>query len=71
MRDIEKSGPERTNWPNFGKLRGKENSYHCHIKNGNPTYVVVWEVQNNEINIIEVKYVGTHEKAPYEKKKNR
>ncbi len=27
--------------------------------------VAVWEVIDKEIRIVEIKYVGTHEKAPY------
>lgn len=61
--DIEKGGPVRGDWPNYGKLTG--NRHHCHIKKGQPTYVVVWEVQDKTIKLVEVIYVGTHEKAPY------
>ena len=28
------------------------------------TYVAVWEVIDKEIRLVEVSYVGTHEKAP-------
>ncbi len=63
--DIEKFGPLRHNWKNFGKFKGSENLYHCHIKSGKPTYVACWEVVNKKIKITEVYYVGTHEKAPY------
>jgi len=63
--EIEKLGPLRHGWKNFGKLKGKSNLYHCHIKQGKPTYVVCWEVKDKKIQIIEVYYVGTHEKAPY------
>ena len=61
--DIEAGGPVRGDWPNYGKLTG--NRHHCHIKKGQPTYVVVWEVQDKTIKLVEVTYVGTHEKAPY------
>lgn len=64
-KEIENLGPLRHNWKNFGKLKGTNNLYHCHIKSGNPTYVACWEVQNKQIKIVEVYYVGTHEKAPY------
>jgi mRNA-degrading endonuclease HigB of HigAB toxin-antitoxin module len=37
----------------------------CHLKKGQPTYVAVWQVIDKEIRIVEIKYVGTHEKAPY------
>jgi mRNA-degrading endonuclease RelE of RelBE toxin-antitoxin system len=63
IRDIEKLGPVRGNWPNYSRLGG--NRHHCHLKKGKTTYVAVWKVINNEIRIVEVYYVGTHEKAPY------
>jgi mRNA-degrading endonuclease RelE of RelBE toxin-antitoxin system len=65
VHEIELAGPLRHNWRNFGKLRGTENCYHCHIYDGRPTYVVCWEVIDKKVNIVEVYYVGTHEKAPY------
>lgn len=68
-KEIETCGPVRKNWKNFGPLfKGKgipENSYHCHIKSGRPTYVACWCVEDKKVNIVEVYYVGTHEKAPY------
>lgn len=63
MREIHKSGPVRGNWPNYGKLG--PNRHHCHIKKGQPTYVAVWEEKENEIQLVEIMYAGTHEKAPY------
>lgn len=38
---------------------------HCHITRGKTTYVVCWEVVDNKIRVIEVYYVGSHEKTPY------
>lgn len=65
-KEMEVSGPLRSNWPNFSPLKGQAGQrYHCHIKKGRPTYVVCWEVVSKEIKIIEVYYVGTHEKVPY------
>jgi mRNA-degrading endonuclease RelE of RelBE toxin-antitoxin system len=61
--DIETGGPVRGDWPNYGKLA--DGKHHCHLKKGNPTYVTVWEVQDKKIKLVEVQYVGTHEKAPY------
>jgi len=62
--EIKRGGPVRGNWPNYSKL-GPTN-HHCHLnKKGNPTYVAVWEVTDRTINIVEVTYVGTREKAPY------
>ena len=63
MKEIEVSGPVRGNWANYGKL--STNRHHCHIKKGQPTYVVVWEEQDKEIKLVEMIYAGTHEKAPY------
>lgn len=61
--DLRANGPVAGNWPNYGKL-GK-NQHHCHLKKGRPTYVSVWWEIKDETNLIEVTYVGTHEKAPY------
>ena len=63
LNELEIAGPNRTNWSNYSKL--EHETYHCHIKKGHPTYVVVWKVESKRIKIIEVTYVGTHEKAPY------
>ncbi len=63
MREIKVSGPVKGNWPNYGKLF--PTLHHCHLKKGNPTYVAVLEVRGREINLVEVIYAGTHEKAPY------
>ena len=65
VNEIEKFGPLRHNWKNFGKLKNTENLYHCHLKDGKPTYVACWQVMDKKIKIVEVYYVGTHEKAPY------
>jgi hypothetical protein len=67
-KELEVSGPWRKNWPHYSPLKGKnlpENTFHCHIKSGKPTYVVCWCIEDKEVKIIEVFYVGTHEKAPY------
>ena len=63
MGDITLAGPVQGAWPNYGKLG--PHKHHCHIKKGRPTYVAVWEVTDNQIRLIEVQYVGTHENAPY------
>jgi len=63
LKSLEISGPIQKNYPNFSRLRcEKVEIYHCHLKKGKPTYVVVWKVDNNQIT---VQYVGTHENAPY------
>lgn len=63
--DLKLNGPITPTWANFGKLRGHDSTWHCHLKKGNPTYVAVWWTVDAENNCIEVTYVGTHEKAPY------
>ena len=69
IRDLEQDGPIQKEWSHFSPLKkGRnipQNSYHCHIKSGRPTYVVCWLIQDKKIQIIEVYYVGTHENAPY------
>lgn len=54
-------------WPNFGKLTGlkSKGKYHCHLIKGKPTYVACWELIDKKERLIEVYYVGTHEKVPY------
>jgi hypothetical protein len=50
---------------NLGKLKGKSKTlWHCHLVKGNPTYACCWELVEKKEKIIEVYYVGTHEKAP-------
>ncbi len=67
--EIEKEGPYRDDWPNYGPLKRSgsvpSDAYHCHIKNGRPTYVVCWQIESKNLKKIEVFYVGTHENAPY------
>lgn len=63
LRDIEAYGPVRGDWPNYAKLN--PGRHHCHIKKGRPVYVAVWEESERIIRLVEVTYVGTHEKAPY------
>lgn len=63
LRNLEAKGPVLGNWPNYGKLG--TDRHHCHLKKGKSTYVAIWEIKDKEIRLIEVVYVGTHEKAPY------
>lgn len=65
--DLACRGPALPDWPNYGKLYGSKGSdkRHCHLQKGRPTYVCCWEVIDKKCKIIEVYYVGTHEKAPY------
>lgn len=68
-KEIALKGPYRSNWPHYGPLKKgngiPDNSFHCHIKSGKPTYVACWTIENKKIKIVEIYYVGTHEKAPY------
>lgn len=65
--DLASKGPALPDWPNYSKLHGKkdEDNRHCHLQKGRPTYVCCWKVVDKKRKIIEVYYVGTHEKAPY------
>ncbi len=65
VKDMQLYGPMARTWPNFGKIKGKDDCYHCHLRKGRPTYVAVWQVIDQEMRLIEVKYVGTHEGADY------
>ena len=66
--DLEEDGPTQAVWPNYSKLKGlgkNVDKRHCHLLKGKPTYVACWEVIDKKKKILEVYYVGTHEKAPY------
>lgn len=68
MKDIRENGPSTSGaWKNYGKLKGMGggDKRHCHLKKGSPTYVCCWEVIDKTVRIVEVYYVGTHEKASY------
>ena len=61
---IEFAGPTQPSMPHFGKLKNRAGDvYHCHLNKGRPVYVVVWQVRNRSVRIVEMTYVGTHEKA--------
>jgi len=63
VEEIRMEGLFRSNWKNYSKLGPDQ--YHCHLKKGKPTYVICWKIKNKKAMIVEVYYVGTHEKAPY------
>ena len=66
--ELETDGPVRNNWPNYGKIKGKGKNidmHHCHLNKGRPCYVAVWVVTDKEVQILEVRHVGTHEKTDY------
>ena len=67
-RDLMINGPALSTWPNYTKERGCGKGIdkrHCHLKKGKPTWVACYEVINKKVRLLEVYYVGTHEKAPY------
>lgn len=64
-KELEVEGPIQPNWSHYGKLKGSSELYHCHIKDGHPSYVVCWQVKSKTICLMEIYYVGTHENAPY------
>lgn len=66
LAEMELTGPIRSKWPHFGKLSQKD-CYHCHLYQGRPTYVAVWKVVDKKNIVVEVTYVGTHERAHYDR----
>lgn len=67
--ELRTDGPARANWRNYGRLaKGKNDEYHhCHLNPGKPRYVAVWKVVDREVRLMEIRYVGTHEKARYKR----
>lgn len=65
LKELKSLGPFRFNWPNYTKMNGVDDYYHCHLKKGRPTYGACWIIKDKSQKIIEVYYAGTHEKAPY------
>lgn len=63
--EIRLTGPIKPNWHHYGKLKGMKGMHHCHLNKGKPRYVAVWKEAGDGIQLVEVRYVGTHEKAPY------
>lgn len=50
-------------WPNYNKLRGDGERYHCHLT-GDHAWVACWSFEKDTLTI-EVYYAGSHQKAPY------
>jgi mRNA-degrading endonuclease RelE of RelBE toxin-antitoxin system len=65
--DLEQNGPAAVNWPHYGKLKGRPGFHHCHLNKGKPRYVAVWKATERGVRLVEIRYVGTHEKADYGK----
>jgi len=64
-KELEAEGPERVNWPHYGKIAGKPDMRHCHLNKGRPRYVAVWKITDRSVQLMEIRYVGTHENADY------
>jgi len=65
IKELQLLVPVLPQWPNFAKISGESQCYHCHLKKGRSTYVAIWQAKENEIKVIEVRYVGPHESADY------
>ncbi len=68
VKDLKENGPAPgEGWQHYGKLYSKKNEdiRHCHLIKGKPTYVCCWVTIDKTVKLIEIYYVGTHEKAPY------
>ncbi len=63
--ELKADGPERTNWYHYGKIVNKDDMHHCHLNKGKPRYIAVWKVLDRTVQVMEIKYVGTHENADY------
>ena len=64
-KELEIEGPERRNWPHYGLIIGKKDMHHCHLNKGRPCYVAIWKITDRDVNLMEIRYVGTHENANY------
>jgi hypothetical protein len=58
--DMEFKGPEQTTWRNYSLIVGGNDVHHCHLNSGRPRYVAVWKVLDRQIQLIEIRYAGTH-----------
>lgn len=68
VKDLTYKGPVQPKWKNYGKLKGKKGEFHhCHLCAGHPTYVVVWQVFEQQLRVIEIRFIGTHEKVNYDR----
>jgi hypothetical protein len=66
--ELATEGPERRNWPHYGKVFGKKKNLdmrHYHLNQNRPCYVAVWVVTDQRAKLMEIRYVGTHENADY------
>jgi mRNA-degrading endonuclease RelE of RelBE toxin-antitoxin system len=63
--EMEREGPEQTEWRNYSLIVGGKSVHHCHLNNNRPRYVVVWKVIDFEKQIIEIRFVGAHGSVDY------
>lgn len=64
--ELEAEGPIQPEWQNYSKLKGKRGEYHhCHLNNGHPRYVAVWEVIDRQIHLMEIIFAGPHGAVNY------
>lgn len=67
---LKTDGPEAKGWHHFGRLvtsKREPDMYHCHLNKGAPRYVAVWRVEDQTVEMMEMRYVGTHEGADYKR----
>lgn len=62
VEEIKVQGPVRSNWSNYGILKGT-NTHHCHLS---LKWVACW-VETEQGIQVEATYVGSRESAPYAK----
>jgi len=61
VEDLKANGPHPgPDWKNYSKL--SKIKHHCHLAY---KWVACWEVENDQLKIMEVYYVGSRENAPY------
>jgi mRNA-degrading endonuclease RelE of RelBE toxin-antitoxin system len=68
VKELQRLGPVRSNWPHYGKIKGLKknvNIRHCHLNQGRPTYVAAWKLVDKKNKKMELIHVGTHEKTDY------
>jgi hypothetical protein len=61
LREQGPTGPHA--WRNYGKLKGRDDQYHCHLTNDHQ-WIACWHAKE-EVLRIEIFYAGSHQKAPY------
>lgn len=65
--ELIQEGPVQAEWHHYSKLVGADDVHHCHLNKGKPRYVAVWQVIDRKVRLMEIRYLGTHEKVHYNK----